>query len=102
MIKIINGKRYNTDTATLIGEEWNGCARNDFNFLLEKLYRTKSGQYFLFGESGANGKYSRSCGTNSYCGGEEITLMSDIQAQKWLEQYNLTNELETNFAIVEG
>ena len=31
MTKIIDGKRYNTETATLIGEWTNGAYRGDFN-----------------------------------------------------------------------
>ena len=49
MKKIIEGRVYNTETAKLLGE-FSYSNRRDFNYFSEKLYRTKSGAYFLYGE----------------------------------------------------
>jgi hypothetical protein len=59
MKKIINGKRYDTETATEIASAWNGCSRTDFKFLLETLYTTDSGAWFLAAEGGAMTKYAK-------------------------------------------
>ena len=57
MTKIIDKKRYNTETATLIGEWANGAYRGDFNRVEETLYRTSRGVYFLhvYGPTGYSG-----------------------------------------------
>lgn len=53
MKKIINGKMYNTETATELGNFWNGLSTNDFRNLSETLYRKKNGEFFLYGQGGA-------------------------------------------------
>lgn len=86
MKKIINGKLYNTQTAKCVGFWCNGGGWGDFNHYEESLYRKKTGEFFLFGEGGAMSKYSRSCGQNSWCGGEEIIPLTYEKAQEWAEK----------------
>lgn len=87
MKQIINGKMYNTETATLLGEYWNGCSQSDFRFLSEDLYRTRKGAFFISGEGGAMTEYSQSCGDNSCRGSERITPITEDEAKKWLEEH---------------
>ena len=47
MKKIINGKKYDTETAKWLGDYWNGLGGNDFKKLFETLYQKKTGDYFL-------------------------------------------------------
>jgi hypothetical protein len=103
MKKIINKKIYNTETATLIAEYWNGLGFNDFRNLSEDLYKTKNGQWFLRGSGGAMSKYSESNG-NMTCGSSVIILLSESEACRWLEEHDFVNEIEENFAgeIQEG
>lgn len=103
MIKIINGKRYNTKTAKLIGcsNVCNGLSQNDFNYWNEELYLTKKNQYFIFGEGHGNTQYRKTIG-NSYGWGNDIRLLSNIEAQKWCETY-LDEEITSRlFDIEEG
>lgn len=58
MKKIINGKMYNTETATELGDFWNGLSTSDFRNLSETLYRKKNGEFFLYGQGGAMTEYS--------------------------------------------
>ena len=51
MKKVINGKIYNTETATLI-HQWDNGRRGDFSSCEEDLYRTKKGAFFIHGEGG--------------------------------------------------
>ena len=86
MKSIINGKTYNTETATELGNyRWG--AYGDFNHIDESLYRTKKGRYFLAGEGGAMTHYCRSCGDNSWCGGEGITPIEEYEAREWMERH---------------
>jgi len=63
MKKIINGKRYDTETAQLIGSA-SYSNRTDFRFWSEELYRKKTGEFFLYGEGGPASKVDRPASTD--------------------------------------
>ncbi len=86
MKKIIEKKVYNTETATLIAEYWNGFSNNDFRNLSEDLYITQKGQWFIHGRGGAMTKYSESNGNSSW-GSSDIILLSGSEAYNWLETH---------------
>jgi len=50
MKKIINGKVYNTDTATQVAQKTNGFNSNDRWYRSEELYKTTKGNYFSVDE----------------------------------------------------
>src|SRR4051812_45958300 len=89
MKAIINGKRYDTATATLIGEaEGGGRSMSDWHFWSEDLYRTpRSGTYFLAGYGGPLSRYARSVGQNEWTGGERIIPLSAADAREWAEEH---------------
>ena len=47
MKRVIGGKQYNTETAKLVGNWTNGLNPTDYLYGEERLYRTRSGCYFL-------------------------------------------------------
>ncbi len=100
MKKIINGKRYDTDTATLMGSAGYRYP-SDLGYWEEKLYRKKTGEFFLYGEGGALSKYSRSFGQNEWSGGDEIRPLSPKEAQEWAENYLDADEYEAIFGEIE-
>ena len=100
MKKIINGKRYDTDTATLIGSASYGYP-SDFEYWAEDLYRKKTGEFFLYGEGGPMSRYFRSTGQNQWSGGEEIRPLSLKEAQEWAEKYLDADEYEEVFGRIE-
>jgi hypothetical protein len=100
MKKIINGKRYDTETAQLIGST-SYSNRTDFYFWSEELYRKKTGEFFLYGEGGPASKYSRSTGQNSWSGGEKIAPLTREEAQEWAEKYLDADEYEEVFGRIE-
>ena len=51
MKRIIEGKMYNTDTATCIGSYEYSNLR-DYHYLYEELYQKRNGKFFLSGEGG--------------------------------------------------
>lgn len=91
MRRIINGKMYNTATATLVGEH-QYLEPHDWFYENEELYLKKTGEWFLFGEGGSKSKYAERCGSNNWCGGEVIKPLTAQQAKKWLEDNKCTNE----------
>ena len=54
MKQIINGKKYDTETAERLACEDAGLPVNDFAYWCEELYRKKTGEFFLHGEGGEN------------------------------------------------
>ena len=87
MRKIVNKKMYNTNTAVEIASCSNDASTSDFNYYEETLYKKKTGEFFLYGEGNAASKYSRSCGTNNWCGGWAIKPMTNEEAREWMEKY---------------
>lgn len=85
MKQIINGKKYDTDTAKHIGGWHNGLSLRDFDHLSEDLYLKKTGEYFLHGEGGAMTTYSRSNGNTSW-GSSSIIPLSIEEAREWAEK----------------
>ena len=100
MKKIINGKKYDTETAALVAEWDNGRYGSDFDRCSEKLYRKKTGEYFLHGDGGPMSRYARSCGQNEWCGGEQIIPLSYEAAQKWAEEHLDGDKYEKIFGEV--
>lgn len=100
MRKIINGKKYDTDTAKMLGEDSNGYP-TDFNYEREELYKKKTGEFFLYGTGGANSKYAVSNGDNSYSGGDRITPIDEERAKKWCEAHLSVDEYEEIWGEVE-
>jgi hypothetical protein len=97
MKKIINGKIYNTETATCIADE----NKSLFNFYStsESLYRTKSGNWFIYGESSAGGRYGRSSeGGRTESSGEDIVAIKPEEAARWAETAHITSDEQAAIA----
>ena len=100
MKKIINGKRYDTEKAKLIGN-YRYSHQGDFNFVDEDLYITpRSKTYFLAGSGGPNTKYRSYSGDNSWGGGEKIQPLSKKDAFAWAQEYLESDEIEKHFSDI--
>ncbi len=98
MKSIINGLRYDTSKAVLIGEASYDGSRSDFQWWEAGLYRTpRSGRYFLAGRGGPMTMWSHSTGQNSWTGGSGIKPLDDADAVEWAEQHLTTAEVEAGF-----
>jgi hypothetical protein len=84
MIKVVNGRRYNTKTAEKLATYGNGLSVTDFRHYDESLYKTKKGSFFLAGEGGPMTKYSQPCGDMTG-GGENIIPLTEQEALSWCE-----------------
>lgn len=99
MKKIINGKRYDTETAKLIGSD--GYSNpSDFDYWSEDLYQKKTGEFFLYGEGGARTKYAQAIDSSSWCGGERIMPLSYDEAREWVEHHLDADTYEEVFGPV--
>lgn len=100
MKKIINGKKYDTETAKWIGGRTNGLYSNDLYYFSEDLYQKRTGELFLYGEGGPGSKYSSPCGAGWTCGDEVIIPFSLKEAKKWGEKYLNVDVYESLFGEV--
>ena len=102
MKKIINGKKYDTETATEIGYGGSagGISTTDFRYYDETLYRKKNGEFFLAGEGHAMTKYATHNGNTSGWG-EAIIPLTDEEAKAWVEQECDAETYEEIFGDVE-
>jgi hypothetical protein len=87
MKKIINGKKYDTDTAEEVAYASYGHP-SDFSHWRETLYRTKNGTFFLHGVGGPSSRWRERIEQNTYSGGCNIRLMTDEEARGWVERYD--------------
>jgi hypothetical protein len=100
MNKIINGKKYDTETAEECFSYWNGYHCTDLGYAVETLYRKKTGEFFLFGKGGAKSKYAISYGNGCSGHGSRITPFAEHQARQWLESHSSGEEFEAIFGPV--
>ena len=99
MKKIINGKVYNTETATWIASYSNGLGRSDFAYCLEEMYKTRKGSYFIYGEGGGLSRWAKPCGDGT-TGGEGIVAVRESEALYWLERHEETEVIEKLFSHI--
>jgi hypothetical protein len=97
MKKTVNGLTYNTETAKEIGYYSKSYYCNDFNYYSESLYKTKTGNYFLYGSGNAMSKYSCSVGNIGRGGSSDIIPMTEAEAMEWCEEYD-QDSLENHFS----
>lgn len=100
MKKIINGKRYDTETAEKIGVWDNARSISDFDFCEETLYRKRTGEFFIHGGGGARTKYaSESYGM--YGWGEAIAPLTYDEAREWAETHLDADRYEELFPVAD-
>ena len=104
MKKVINNKRYDTETAKQIAETGSleqGIGPSNACFWSETLYQKRTGEFFLFGEGGPLSKYSEPYETNGSQSGAKIIPLTLDQAKQWAEKAMDADEYEATFGPVE-
>jgi hypothetical protein len=94
---IIDGKRYDTDTAECIHEWSNAYPSSDFHHRTKSLYRTKNGNWFMWHEGGALTDMAESAGQNCWTGGQSLEPMNEADVRAFLETHDGTKALEEWF-----
>ena len=103
MKRIVDGKRYDTETAervTWVGSR-SGISRSDHTYWDAAIYRTPRGRWFLAGDGGPASIFAKSVG-NGTSGGSGIIPISDGEALRYLEDVEAMDALERFFAIEEA
>ena len=98
MKKVIDGKRYDTATATKIGDDSRFYC-GDFRYRDETLYKTPRGRFFLAGEGGPMSRWARHEG-NMSIGGSGIIALDADDALYWCERAGIDADvIEKHFDI---
>lgn len=92
MKRIINGKMYDTDTATLVADyepdydnSWDECWH-------QILYITQTKEWFLYGEGNPWSQDSIFVSDNSFNDSSAIEPFTSEQAKEWLADRNFVDE----------
>ena len=95
MKKIINGKKYDTETAKRLATydnigKGNIASYTDFNYWCTSLYRKRTGEYFIYKQDKAWNDRE-----------EPITPATEEEAKTWSENYLDGDEYEAIWGEVE-
>lgn len=101
MKQIIKNKLYDTKTAEFCGSYSAPLYRTDAHYYIEKLYRKKNGEFFLYGEGGALSPYSEQIETDTWGSGSKIISMTIEEARRWAEKHLNTEDYLNLFDISE-
>lgn len=98
MRRIIRGRRYDTEAkhTELVATHSRGYA-SDFDHIIEQLYRTGHGNWFLACAGGPGSRYAEMMSCNEWGSGERIIPMNADEAQGWLERHDETEAIEQYF-----
>lgn len=99
MIKVINGIKYNTDTAKELAHYWNG--ESGARTVSESLYRKRTGAYFIYGYGGALTIYGVPCENHCWSDSSKIFPITQKEAKAWVEKYCTAEEYIEIFGDVE-
>jgi hypothetical protein len=88
MKKVINGKRYDTDTAEYLCSLPSVENTTDFNWHETSLYQTKKGAFFLAGQGNASSIWAESAGRNSWSSGRGLRAVTAAEARQHMESAN--------------
>jgi hypothetical protein len=85
MQRIIDGKRYNTETAEKLADLPAMEYSSDFRYHSTAIYRTKNGRFFIAGHGNAGSRWAQPTGSNGYGPGEGLRPLNDGEARLILE-----------------
>jgi hypothetical protein len=78
MRKVIKGKTYDTDTAIEVARYETDRREKDMRYFNEKLYRTRTNNYFLCGRGGGLTKYAKFNDCEKH-----IIPLTELEAVQW-------------------
>lgn len=88
MKRVIDGRIYDTSTATCIGFTEHGTA-GDHAYWREDLFKSPRGRYFIEYHGGALSRYAVNHGPNLVGGSSGIRLLHEVEALAWCEAVGL-------------
>ena len=101
MKKIIDGRKYDTDTAREVASSCSEPDRGTFGWTRETLYRKRNGEFFMLGEGGPSSKYARQVEQCGWSEGWRIMPMTYDEARRWAEDALDADDYEAAFGQVD-
>jgi hypothetical protein len=86
MRQVIDGRVFDTDTATEICRAAYGGSRTDFQWHETALYRSPRGQFFLAGQGGPMSRWAQDVDGGGRSGGSGIVLLTQDEAREFMER----------------
>ena len=104
MKKIINGRTFNTETATHVCDLPCTANRGDFHWHETALYRSPRGQFFVAGTGNASSMWAMPAYGGGMTGGSGILLVNENEARQHMERAGCDESdfLAHGFDIQEG
>lgn len=90
MKRILDGKIYDTETATVlvnISGRGGTLNRGDLGYEDTWLYRSPTGTFFMAGEGGSASRWAKPFGENGSAAGEGLLIISDAEARHLYERH---------------
>lgn len=100
MKAIINGRKYDTETAKEMAYAESDCGRNSFGWYEETLYKKRTGEFFLAGEGYAATKYATHYEGGTRGPGSKIIPLTYEEAEEWGERNLSADRYEEIFGEV--
>jgi hypothetical protein len=98
---VINGKRYDTSSAILIGEAGYCGPKADLEWWEAGLYKTpRAERYFIAGAGNAMTRWGQRTDNKGRIGGFGIFPMQREEALEWAERYLTAEQVTTGFTVV--
>mgnify|MGYP001494830180 CR=1 FL=1 len=98
MKKIINGLRYDTDTAVCVHVLHSDLPAGHGKFHRTSLYRTTSGRWFIAGTACGGSMWGQELpDCNDSVSGKGLRVVHEVEAREILESENAIEELEEFF-----
>lgn len=101
MKKVIDGKTYNTETATMIAGDNSPYGVTDFAWEDTALYKTAKGAFFIAGEGNAASRWSTSLGNGGRGPGKGIETLTPAEALAWCEANDVDADIIAKHFTVE-
>jgi hypothetical protein len=98
MMRVVNGRRYNTSTAMKICSWGHEGKPRDFRWEETSLYRTPKGAWFVSGEGGPISQWRRRCG-DMWGSGDGLNPVAATDARMLLEQHGTAEQCAEYFAV---
>ncbi|MBF0564041.1 MAG: hypothetical protein HQK89_02235 [Nitrospirae bacterium] len=96
-VEVIDGKRYSTEKSTRLYVYDSGHHHGNQCAVVEQLFVSPGGAYFLAGSGGASTEYAKKAG-GSIGPGERIIPFTIDEAEAWLEKVKAYDVIERLFA----
>lgn len=93
----INGKRYNTKTAWYVDSFCGNDDKGSFYYFYEELYQKRTGEFFIYGEGGAETQYAEHLPDGATRWGCAIRPITKEEAKEWVLAHSRDTEYKLFF-----